>query len=260
MAGYSARERLGINSGPDRSMSRHAAPARPRRRPPRALRRHRGVPGPAARRTRVPGPPRRQHLARGRLEAPGRPAVERVRRRDRRFGSAEGRLRIRALGRRADRHPVRGGRQPHATRRRVVRLRGRERRRALPDPDDVPIEGGAQSDGDRHVLLVDKESCTLYELFAASPQDDGSWHAGSGAIWNLKSNSLRPDGWTSADAAGLPILPGLVRYDEVARGVDRPRDPRHRAAHPAGQRSGRRATSRAAAPMRHCRRWDCASG
>ena len=87
-----------------------------------------------------------------------------------------------------------------------------------PIPKDVPIEGGPQSDGDRHVLLVDKESCTLYELFAASPQDDGSWHAGSGAIWNLKSNSLRPDGWTSADAAGLPILPGLVRYDEVARG------------------------------------------
>jgi hypothetical protein len=87
-----------------------------------------------------------------------------------------------------------------------------------PIPKDVPIEGGAQSDGDRHVLLVDKESCTLYELFAASPQDDGSWHAGSGAIWNLKSNALRPDGWTSADAAGLPILPGLVRYDEVASG------------------------------------------
>ncbi|HTN78930.1 MAG TPA: hypothetical protein VMK16_04575 [Acidimicrobiales bacterium] len=88
-----------------------------------------------------------------------------------------------------------------------------------PIPANPPIEGGPQSDGDRHVLIVDKGSCTLYELFAASPQDDGSWHAGSGAIWNLKSNALRPDGWTSADAAGLPILPGLVRYDEVAGGA-----------------------------------------
>jgi hypothetical protein len=88
-----------------------------------------------------------------------------------------------------------------------------------PIPANAPIEGGAQSDGDRHVLLVDKDSCTLYELFAAYPQDDGSWHAGSGAIWNLKSNALRPDGWTSADAAGLPILPGLVRYDEIAAGT-----------------------------------------
>jgi len=88
-----------------------------------------------------------------------------------------------------------------------------------PIPPDVPIEGGAQSDGDRHVLLVDKDTCTLYELYAAYPQDDGSWHAGSGAIWDLRSNALRPDGWTSADAAGLPILPGLVRHDEVASGA-----------------------------------------
>ena len=105
-----------------------------------------------------------------------------------------------------------------------------------PIPANVPIEGGAQSDGDRHVLLVDKDSCTLYELFAAYPQDDGSWHAGSGAIWNLKSNALRPDGWTSADAAGLPILPGLVRYDEIARGRDHARDPRHGAPHAARRR------------------------
>jgi hypothetical protein len=87
-----------------------------------------------------------------------------------------------------------------------------------PIPANPPIEGGAQSDGDRHVLLVDKDSCTLYELYDATPNGDGSWHAGSGAIWDLKSNALRPDGWTSADAAGLPILPGLVRYDEVASG------------------------------------------
>jgi hypothetical protein len=66
--------------------------------------------------------------------------------------------------------------------------------------------------------MWDTAACYLYELFAAS-QGSGGWTAGSGAIWNLRSNALRPDGWTSADAAGLPILPGLVRYDEVAAGV-----------------------------------------
>jgi hypothetical protein len=68
------------------------------------------------------------------------------------------------------------------------------------------------------VLIVDRSDCTLYELYAAYPQGDGSWTAGSGAIYDLTSNALRPSGWTSADAAGLPILPGLVRYDEVASG------------------------------------------
>jgi hypothetical protein len=85
-------------------------------------------------------------------------------------------------------------------------------------PTDAPIEGGPDSDGDRHVLVVDRERCTLYELYDAHPRPDGSWEAGSGAIWPLDSNALRPAGWTSADAAGLPILPGLVRYDEVAAG------------------------------------------
>jgi len=84
-----------------------------------------------------------------------------------------------------------------------------------PIPPDAPIEGGPQSDGDRHVLLVDGGHCRLYELYAAYPQQDGSWRAGSGAIFDLGSNALRPAGWTSADAAGLPIFPGLVRYDEV---------------------------------------------
>ena len=88
-----------------------------------------------------------------------------------------------------------------------------------PIPANASIEGGTQSTGDRHVLLLDNGACRLYELFAAYPQSDGSWHAGSGAIWNLRSNTLRPANWTSADAAGLPILPGLVRYDEVASGV-----------------------------------------
>jgi hypothetical protein len=88
-----------------------------------------------------------------------------------------------------------------------------------PIPKNAPIEGGRKSDGDRHVIVVDRSRCKLYELFAARPQNGGrSWHAGSGAIWSLRSNKLRPAGWTSADAAGLPILPGLARFDEVKRG------------------------------------------
>ena len=87
-----------------------------------------------------------------------------------------------------------------------------------PIPPNPPVEGGPQSDGDRHVLVLDRDNCILYELYRAWPQADGSWRAGSGAIFDLKSQALRPDTWTSADAAGLPILPGLVRYDEVATG------------------------------------------
>jgi hypothetical protein len=88
-----------------------------------------------------------------------------------------------------------------------------------PIPPGVPIEGGRSSSGDRHVIVVDRDSCRDYELFAAYPVAGGArWRAGSGAVFNLRSNRLRPAGWTSADAAGLPILPGLARYDEVARG------------------------------------------
>lgn len=88
-----------------------------------------------------------------------------------------------------------------------------------PIPPDPPIEGGPDSKGDRHILMLDRDNCVLYELFAAyPPAGEQGWRAGSGAIFDLKSNALRPDGWTSADAAGLPILPGLVRYDEVAAG------------------------------------------
>ena len=88
-----------------------------------------------------------------------------------------------------------------------------------PIPPDAPIEGGPDSDGDRHVIVVDRGRCKLYELFAAYPRDGGSrWRAGSGAVWDLTSNKLRPRGWTSADAAGLPILPGLVRFGEVRSG------------------------------------------
>ena len=85
-----------------------------------------------------------------------------------------------------------------------------------PIPRDAPIEGGASSGGDRHVLVLDADNWKLYELFDAHPVNGGErWTAGSGAVFDLSSNSLRPAGWTSADAAGLPILPGLVRYDEV---------------------------------------------
>jgi hypothetical protein len=88
-----------------------------------------------------------------------------------------------------------------------------------PVPPDAPIEGGSGSTGDRHVLVVDRDACRLWELFDAHPQNGGaSWTAGSGATWDLNSNAMRPLGWTSGDAAGLPILPGLVRYDEVAAG------------------------------------------
>jgi hypothetical protein len=87
-----------------------------------------------------------------------------------------------------------------------------------PLPRGVPIEGGPGSTGDRHVIVVNRDTCTDYELYAAYPRPGGSWHAGSGAIFNLRSDRLRPAGWTSADAAGLPILPGLARYDEVKRG------------------------------------------
>jgi hypothetical protein len=83
--------------------------------------------------------------------------------------------------------------------------------------DDIPVEGGAGSGGDMHTIVVDKDTCTLYETWYTQHGTSG-WTAGSGAIWNLKSNALRPAGWTSADAAGLPILPGLVRLDEVRSG------------------------------------------
>ncbi|MBV9084488.1 MAG: hypothetical protein JOZ62_17580, partial [Acidobacteriaceae bacterium] len=88
-----------------------------------------------------------------------------------------------------------------------------------PIPPNPPIEGGAQSDGDRHVLVVQQGTCKLYELFSAYPLPDGNWVVGSAAIFDLNSNQLRPTDQSSADAAGLPILPGLVRYDEVESGV-----------------------------------------
>jgi len=85
---------------------------------------------------------------------------------------------------------------------------------------DTRIEGGRRSDGDRHAIVVDRSTCRLFETFATR-QRNGRWHAGSGAVWSLTKNRLRPSGWTSADAAGLPILPGLLRWNEVkARRID----------------------------------------
>ena len=91
----------------------------------------------------------------------------------------------------------------------------------FPVPGGAPVEGGRRSDGDRHVLVVDRSRCVLYELYRAFFKRSGSrhWNADSGARWDLRSVALRPDSWTSADAAGLPIFPGLVRYDEVAAGA-----------------------------------------
>ena len=89
-------------------------------------------------------------------------------------------------------------------------------------PRTAPIEGGAASSGDRHVIVIDRDNNRLYELYRAFPNADGSWSADCGAVFHLDSLTIRPTakaGWTSADAAGLPIFPGLVRYDEAMRGA-----------------------------------------
>jgi hypothetical protein len=90
----------------------------------------------------------------------------------------------------------------------------------FPIPLSAPVEGGARAEGDRHVLAVDSADCVLYELYSAFPKRGRHphWNAGSGAEWNLRSAALRPDSWTSADAAGLPIFAGLARYEEAASG------------------------------------------
>jgi len=88
----------------------------------------------------------------------------------------------------------------------------------MPVPATAPVEGGSTSTGDRHVLVLDNGNCFLYELYNSSVNSDGSWNADSTAVWDLLGIEQRPYTWTSADAAGLPIFPGLVRYDEVAAG------------------------------------------
>lgn len=102
---------------------------------------------------------------------------------------------------------------------RTMRSRVRFRYADESDPGPYPIPRGVRIEdgGDRHALLLDRDRCRLYELFALS-RSGGAWRAGSGAIWDLRSTRLRPAGWTSADAAGLPILPLLARYEEVRRG------------------------------------------
>jgi hypothetical protein len=133
---------------------------------------------------------------------------------------------IAAIGRDAPLHPdfSRAGRYgipvnvvAATTARRPVRFRyaGESDRVRYPIPARPRIEGGS----DRHLLMLDRSACRLYELFDARRGPDGTWRAGSGAVFDLRSNRLRPAGWTSADAAGLPILPGLARPGEVARGV-----------------------------------------
>ena len=85
-------------------------------------------------------------------------------------------------------------------------------------PYPIPPNPKKEAGGDQHILIVDRDACKLYEIYDASFVN-GRWEAGAGAIWNLRSNLLRPNNWTSADAAGLPILPGLVRFDEASRGL-----------------------------------------
>ena len=90
----------------------------------------------------------------------------------------------------------------------------------MPIPLNAQIEGyPSPGNGDRHVLVIDKGNCWLYELYYSFSQGPGQWNAGSGAVWDMEANEQRPYTWTSADAAGLPIFPGLVRYDEVAAGA-----------------------------------------
>jgi hypothetical protein len=89
----------------------------------------------------------------------------------------------------------------------------------MPVPSNAPIEGDPNpGNGDRHVLVLDNSNCFLYELYSSYPNSDGTWNAGSAAVWDLLADEQRPYTWTSADAAGLPIFPGLARYDEVAAG------------------------------------------
>ena len=119
-----------------------------------------------------------------------------------------------------------------------------------PIPRNVKIEGGRQSDGDRHALILDRDNCRLYELFALYPEGNG-WRAGSGAIWNLRTNRLRPAGWTSADAAGLPILPASPVLTRLRADGSTTRCASRSAGHGA-RTSTPPATTRAAQPTRTC--------
>ncbi|HEY3728286.1 MAG TPA: hypothetical protein VGL51_13995 [Solirubrobacteraceae bacterium] len=125
-----------------------------------------------------------------------------------RYAGAPNGIPITVVGAKARRVPVR------------FQYAGESDRGRYPLPRGVAIEGGPRASGDRHVIVLDRATCTDYELFGAYPHNGGKhWTAGSGAIFQLDSDRLRPAGWTSADAAGLPILPGLARFDEVAAGA-----------------------------------------
>ncbi len=126
-----------------------------------------------------------------------------------------------------------------------------------PIPPDAPIEGGPNGTGDRHVIVIDRDNWNLYELFYAFPSGAG-WNAASGAVFDLKSNALRPAGWTSADAAGLPIFPGLVRYDEVFIQKEIAHALRFTAQQTRRAYVIRLVTLRATTPAQACRPWACA--
>ena len=113
--------------------------------------------------------------------------------------------------------PVTVVRRDHARHPVAFRYADQSDRVRYPLGPDTRIEGGRNSPGDKHAVVVDRDHCRLHETWLTRKRADG-WHAGSGAVWDLRSNALRPDGWTSADAAGLPILPGLLRWKEVRDG------------------------------------------
>ena len=130
-----------------------------------------------------------------------------------------------------------------------------------PIPASPPIEGAAcaRRRATATCSILDRDACKLYELSDAAHRR-ARWAGWSGAIWNLRSNAVRPAGWTSADAAGLPILPGLARWDgDASTGADRPRAAVHRASARGAPTSIPRGTTHRARPIRRCRRWGSAS-
>ena len=114
------------------------------------------------------------------------------------------------MGGRADRHPLRRRARHAEESAGGFKYADESDPGPYPIPPDAPIEGGPNGEGDRHILVLDRDNWMLYEFFNAFPEGNGSWKADSGAVWDLKKNQVRPDRWTSADAAGLPILPGLA--------------------------------------------------
>ena len=172
----------------------------------------------ASRRAEVPDLSQHQPLEQARGPAATAPALGGDRVRGRALGYRARRLRLGPLRGPAHRHPLPRGLGHAAAGAREVRVRVRVGQGPLPDPPGVPIEGGRSSDGDRHVIVVDRSRCRLYELYAAYPLNGGAQL--EGRLGRDLEPALEPPApaWTSADAAGLPILPGLARYDEVRRG------------------------------------------